>query len=99
MGLDMNSNYTKKEWEKVIHRRKCALQKVAERLGKEHPLTQMMGAMAWGRNEAEPGPNHTLRKAIYEAAFLEGSYSVLNTWARDNDVPAQNVLIKIWHEE
>lgn len=90
-------NRKKDDWNRLASQRRHALQQIASDLGKDHQITQMMGAMAWGKNNAEQGPEGTLQTAINEAAYLEGAFHILNLWARDNDFKAQNILIKRWH--
>ena len=93
----MNVRLTKADYLVLASRRKRALMAVAEFLGKDHKLSQMMGSMAWGRSEAEQtGSGTTLQTAVAEWAFLGGAYEVLNTWARDNDIKGQIVLVKAW---
>jgi hypothetical protein len=87
----------KDEWNTLARRRKAALQNIARDLGKDHAITKMMGSMAWGRNGAEQGPEGTLQTAINEAAYLDGAFNILNLWARDNDRPAQRLMIEQWN--
>jgi len=93
----VNVRLTKADYLVLAARRKRALMSVAEQLGKEHALTKMMDCMAWGRSAAEQtGSGTTLQTAVAEWAYLVGAYDVLNTWARDNDIKGQIVLVKAW---
>jgi len=87
-------NYSKDDYVYMAWKRKHAFQKIADELGKEHPVTKMMGTLAWGRHAGEHGPDFGLREAIYEMAFLDGFFEVLNLWTRDNDGKAQRVMLE-----
>lgn len=85
-------NYKKEDYNHMAHLRKLALVEIAQQLGKEHTITRLMGSMAYGRNNAEQGPEGNLQSAIREMSFLDGCFHVLNTWARDNDPKAQLLM-------
>ena len=70
-----------------------ALQAIAKKLGKEHPVTKMLGSLAWGRHEWEYGSRANLQAAIILASAMDGVYHTINLWARDNDKKAQNIII------
>lgn len=88
--------YGTKDYTAMARTRLRAFEKIATALGKDHPITKMMGSRAWGRHDKEQGPESTLRKAIAEYASLDGAFSVLNTWARDNDRAAQRVMLDLY---
>ena len=73
-----------------------AFQQIADKLGKDHPITKMMGPRSYGRHPFETGPEVTLRNAIEGKASLDGAFDILNLWARDNDTEAQRVMLDIW---
>lgn len=74
-----------------------AFRKIAEVLGKNHPITKLMGPLAWGRHEFEGGPDDKgLRFEAMKLGYLIGRYDTLNTWARDNDQKGQRVMIDHW---
>ena len=55
-----------------------AFQKIAEDLGKEHLITKLMGALAWGRHGAECGPDgDNIRGRAVEYGYLRGCRSML----------------------
>ena len=92
----------REQWLKEGYLRQRALQKIAEKLGKGHPVTKMLGSLAWGRHNWETGPRATLQGAICLASAMDGVYHTINMWARDNDKKAQDIIIKIYlarHEE
>ena len=80
-------------------RKEAAFMAIATALGPKHPLTEMMGSLAWGRHDAEMGPHRTLRTAIYRDGFLAGAFWSLNHWARDHDSAAQRLMLDIWMKE
>lgn len=90
------SGYRKDDYNYMANRRKSAFTEMAKQFGKDHPITKMMGSLAWGRNGAEQGPNGTLQTAIREYAYLEGYFSCLNLWARDHDRAAQQTMLDLW---
>lgn len=68
---------------------------IAAELGKDHPVTNMMGSLAWGRHDAEwGGDGPKLRTATYALGFLDGIFNAINLWARSNDQKAQRVMLK-----
>ena len=87
---------TKAEWQTLAWERRKWLQDIAKALGKEHPVTKMMGSLAWGRHNWESGPTPTLQSAIQEAAAVGGVFYILNLWARDNNMEAQRRMLDIW---
>jgi hypothetical protein len=63
-----------------------AFQAVAKKLGKDDPMTQLMGGLAWGRHDAECGPDQdTLRARAVEYGFLYGCERMLVKWCNDNN--------------
>jgi hypothetical protein len=93
----MRSDLTKGEVATLVRARLRSFQAIAEALGKEHTITKMMGNLAWGRHDAEwgPGGDH-LRAVSYALGYLDGCFSILNMWARDNDHKAQGVMTKAY---
>lgn len=89
---------TKAEWEEILRKRTLAFPKIANTLGKEHPVTKMMGPLAWGRHSWEHGPDYGLQDVIVAASALDGVFDTLNLWCRDNDLGAQRTLIQIYAE-
>lgn len=69
---------------------------IARKLGKDHEITRRMGSLAWGRSNAEQGPQPTLRSVTEEFGYLNGFFDALNIWARDNDPKAQRVMLSVW---
>lgn len=92
----MSSEYNKHDYAAMAADRRRAFCVIAEKLGKKHPITKMMGEVAWGRNDFETGPELTLRKAVREMSALDGAFGILNRWARDNDSKAQRFMIKVY---
>ncbi|MBK6616320.1 hypothetical protein [Ottowia sp.] len=88
--------YGKRDYNIMAGKRVAAFVAIARKLGKEHPITKMMGARAWGRHGFEQGPTSTLRTAIREVAALDGAFDVINQWACDNDAAAQRVLRELY---
>ena len=89
-------NFKKQDYDLMANHRKIAFKRIAEKLGNEHPITKMMGSMAWGRNKAEQGVEQSLRTAVREMSFLDGAFEILNTWARDNDRTAQRIMLDLY---
>lgn len=90
---------TKDEWLRRGQQREAAFRSIAAALGKEHPVTRMLGPLAYGRHHWELGGNTpTLQQAIVRAAALDGYFQAINIWARDNDRTAQDKLLAIWHQ-
>lgn len=87
---------TADQWVRLVQARVSAFKAIAEALGKDHPLTKMMGPLAWGRHDAEWGPDLNLRKAVYAVGFLDGAFRQLNLWARDHDTKAQTVMLRLY---
>lgn len=71
-----------------------AFPKIAKALGEKHPVTKMMGSLAWGRHNAERGPSDTsIRDYAEEFGYLDGYCDALKRWARENnDDAAMNVI-------
>jgi hypothetical protein len=92
----MNNEYKKKDFEHMANKRRNALSVIADKLGKEHTITKMMGGMAWGRNNPEPHPGYGAKDAIRGMGYLDGSFHILNIWARDNDRTAQKIMLAIY---
>lgn len=71
-----------------------AAMNTAQKLGKAHPMTKMLGSLAWGRHGAEAGPSGSqLRPALHAVSFVEGYLACVILWARDADSGAQRVLL------
>lgn len=88
---------SKEQYAQMITARLAAFRAIANELGKDHAMTLLMGSLAWGRYGAEMGPSdQTIRKHAEAFGFLNGSFSVLNSWARINDPAAQRVMLKHW---
>ena len=92
----MGLRRTREEWETLASRRGRSLWQICQELGDDHTITKMLGSLAWHRHEWETStPN--LQSTIVEAAALEGVFSVINLWARDNDPEAQRKILRLWH--
>jgi hypothetical protein len=89
-------NYKKDDYNFMAHRRRMAFEQIAKALGKDHPITKMMGSRAWGRSSFEQGPQGNLQSAIREMAAYDGAFDIMNTWARDNDMAAQKKMSDIY---
>jgi hypothetical protein len=87
-------NYKREDYKYMARLRIAAFQKIADRLGKIHPITIMMGGRSYGRHKFEQGPEKSLQKAIIEMASLDGAFDILNTWARNNDLAAQKIMLE-----
>lgn len=85
-------NYSREDYDYMASERRRALVMIAQKLGKEHPVTQAMGSMAWGRNEREQGPEGNLRTAIEEKAFLDGCFHMLRRFAKSDDLKARKAF-------
>ena len=81
-------NYRKEDYPHMACLRRRALVKIACNLKPGHPSLAMMGPKAYGRNEAEQGPEPTLQSAVREVAYLDGAFNVLNTWAHVKELTA-----------
>lgn len=89
--------FSAEDYRLMVRRRTSAFQTIAEKLGKVHPITKMMGTLAWGRFKKEFGPDGGgLREAVEAKGFLDGSFDILNLWARDNDPKAQRIMLNIY---
>lgn len=86
-------NYSRADYDYMAGARRRAFQRIAGKLGKDHPVTKMMGGLSHGRHRAEQGPDGNLRTAVREMSFLDGYFDCLNLWARDNDPAAQRIMI------
>jgi hypothetical protein len=91
----MSVNYSKEDYWFMASRRLQAFQQIAEKLGKDHPITKMMGSRAWARHNFEAGPDGGLRGEVRAMSALDGAFDVLNTWARDNDQAAQRIMLEL----
>ena len=91
-------DWKKDEYNAAARRLLWKFQQIAKALGKDHPITKMMGSRAWGRHNYEQGPEGNLRTAIREYASLLGAFDVMNKWVHDNDYDAQKIMRKIWDE-
>jgi hypothetical protein len=89
-------SYTRQDFQFMAARRKVAFKAIAHRLGKNHAITKMMGSLAWGRHRFEEGAEGNLRTAIEDKAALDGAFSILNQWARDNDRDAQRIMLDLY---
>ena len=87
---------TREEWASLALRRERALWQICQELGEKHPITKMLGTLAWRRHQWETStPN--LQSTIVEAAALDGVFAVVNLWARDNDPEVQRTILRLWH--
>lgn len=94
MAWKTKDDYAKRERAAVR-----AFQSTAERLGKKHAMTELMGTLAWGRHHFERGPSRQgLKDVVYTAGALAGMYDILNRWGLLNDREAQRVLIDEWNK-
>ena len=94
------SAWTKEDYEKRERAALRAFSAVVEKLGKKHPMIDLMGTLAWGRHHFERGPSQQgLKDVVYTAGALAGMYDVLNRWALLNDREAQRILIDAWAAE
>lgn len=84
-------------WLRLGNKREHAFKEIAKDLGKKHPITQMMGTLAWGRHEWELGVKATLADVIARASALDGYFHALNLWARDHSPEAQRMMINVWY--
>ena len=66
----------------------------AKTLGKDHPLTKLMGSMAWGRSGFEMGPDAHTESYIRFAAGHEAMWGVYVSWCNIYDQEASDVLYK-----
>jgi hypothetical protein len=89
-------NYGANDYRHMVNIRTTAFQAIARKLGKDHSITKMMGTLAWGRFKCEGGPSGGLREAVEAKGFLDGSFDILNLWARDNDSKAQRIMLEIY---
>ena len=92
----INMRHKKEDYNNASRRKLSAMMKIARDLGEDHPLTKMMGSLAWGRHKAEQGPTRNLQTAIIEMAYIDGYFEALNMWARDNDSAAQRTILNIY---
>jgi hypothetical protein len=88
--------YKRADYDQAARLRKAAFVQIGKKLGKNHPITKMMGSLAWRRHNAEQGVDGNLRTAIREYSFLDGYFDALNLWARDNDTKAQRIMLDIF---
>lgn len=88
----------KADWIVRGAKKEAAFTEIARLLGENHRITRMMGTLAWGRHTWELGPNPLQVAAIRRDAALDGYFSALNLWARDNDQEAQKIMIHIWYQ-
>ena len=86
-------NYGADDYAHMARARALAFKHIADQLGKDHKITKMMGALAWGRYSREPNPSAGLRAYVEAKGFLDGVFDVLNLWARDNDGMAQRIML------
>jgi len=59
----------------------------------DHMAVQMMGTLAYGRHEAETGPQPTKESEIARSEWLRGYWSALKGWARVNDRSLQDRML------
>lgn len=94
-------NLTVAELASQVRQKESAFKAIADALGKKHPVTAMMGELAWGRYEAESSvssPHARLRPLLMAHGYLDGCFHILNLWTRDNDRDAQKLMHKHWYE-
>lgn len=89
-------NFSKDDYRSFNAQRVRAFTQIARDLGPDHAITRMMGSLAWGRSEAEQGPESSLRSVVEEFGYLNGYFAALNRWARDNDEAVQRVMLDRW---
>lgn len=77
-------NYKKADYTYMAALRVRALCQIANKLGKEHTVTKLMGCAAWGRSDFEHGPDSNLQTEIIHKAGLDGMVCILKTWCRLN---------------
>lgn len=62
-----------------------AFQSVAKTLSPDDPVLKLMGSLAWGRHDAEFGPDdNTLRSNAVAYGFLYGCERMLVKWCNQN---------------
>jgi len=88
--------YSNDDYVFMVMRRLSAFKKIADSLGKDHLITQMMGSRAWGRHRDERGTDISLRAVVEEFGSLNGAFDVLNAWARDHDRKAQKIMTDLY---
>jgi hypothetical protein len=93
------SGHTKEHYARRERAAVSCFQSVAKKLGEKHPMTQLMGSLAWGRHHFERGPSSQgLKDVVYTAGALAGMYDVLVKWGLLNDQKAQRILIDAWSQ-
>jgi hypothetical protein len=92
----MNVRYTKDDYLAMANERRAAFRKIADKLGKDHVITKMMGSLAWGRHDAEQGPAPSLASAIREMAYLDGYFHCLKLYARDHEYNVLRLMNDIY---
>lgn len=88
--------FKKEEYNTVARVKVGAMFKIAKALGEDHAITKLMGSFAWGRHDAEQGPDSNLQTAIREMAFVDGYYKALVRWASINDRKALKIMVEIY---
>ena len=88
--------YSNDDYVFMVLRRLTAFKKIADSLGKDHPITKMMGGRAWGRHRYERGTDVSLRSVVEEFGSLNGAFDILNTWAGEYDRKAQRIMIDLY---
>jgi hypothetical protein len=85
--------YTAEDFRYMASTRLGVLMDVAKTLGENHPITEMMGSIAWGRHDYEEGPDRSLRTAVESKAYLDGVCRMLREFAhRAGDTQATSLL-------
>jgi hypothetical protein len=85
--------YKKEDYSYMTHVRVGAFIRIARELGKDHELVELMGPLAWGRHNAEFGPNANTQDMIRAKSFLDGVFDTCIRWANINgDGAARRVL-------
>lgn len=89
-------NYSAKDYAYTARIRVRAFTLIADKLGKNHEITKMMGSLSYGRHRWERGPDRQgLRDCATEFGFLCGFFDCLSLWARDHDPNAQRIMLEL----
>lgn len=90
-------HYKKKDYAHMARVRARAIANITKALGKDHPITHMVGPMAWHRNPWEQGPDTTLAGYVEEKAGLDGCVHILKAWCNEyRDLKALRVIIELY---
>ena len=83
------------DWYKWRARWQWALQQAAREIGKDQPLYRILGSVAWGRFEGEPGATDNKDNVVFGAGFLQGvRYAAMNA-GRELKLPGTRHLERI----